>query len=328
MQETVEPITPESFSDQARRLPLPETVDTKSLRWPYLLGVVGFHLAALLALSPALFRWSSVLACCVGIYVFGTLGVNLCYHRLLTHRGFKCSRQLEHFFAILGVCCLQDTPAHWVAVHRMHHQHSDEQPDPHSPLVNFLWGHMAWLWTENSKLNRLSMFEAYVKDLLRDRFYVWLERNFTWISINLLQWGFFFIIGAITGWCATGHTGEAMRAGASMLVWGVFARTVIVWHITWSVNSVTHMWGYRSYETQESSRNNWIVALLSNGEGWHNNHHAQPRAASHGHQWWEFDVTFQTIRLLSALGLARDIVLPVAPANATVPVAADPAQPL
>jgi fatty-acid desaturase len=293
-----------------RSLPLPETVDGRKVRWPYLAGVVLIHALALLAFWPALFHWSSVIAAAAGVYVFGTLGINLCYHRLLTHRGFKCNKRLEHFFALLGVCCLQDTPAHWVAVHRMHHQHSDEQSDPHSPLVNFFWSHLGWLWIENSELERFGIFERYVKDLISDRFYRRLERNHFWVTVNLVQWLLFFLAGAAIGWFSMHRAGGSAMAGASMLVWGVYVRTVIVWHITWSVNSVTHLWGYRNYDTRESSRNNWIVGILSNGEGWHNNHHAQPRAASHGHQWWELDVTFLTIRMLAMLGIAWDLVLP------------------
>ena len=114
-----------------------------------------------------------------GTYVFGTLGINLCYHRLLTHRSFDCPKWLEHCFAILGVCCLQDTPARWVGVHRMHHQHSDEPDDPHSPLVTFLWGHVGWLLVPNHELSRMELYERYAKDLLRDRFYLKLERRFS-----------------------------------------------------------------------------------------------------------------------------------------------------
>ncbi|HWB60295.1 MAG TPA: fatty acid desaturase, partial [Chthoniobacteraceae bacterium] len=317
------PRTP-STPDFAPRLQLPTTVDTRKVRWPYLTSVVVVHALALLAFWPALFRWSSVIAAAAGVYVFGTLGINLCYHRLLTHRGFKCGKRLEHFFALLGVCCLQETPAHWVAVHRMHHQHSDEQPDPHSPLVNFFWSHLGWLWIENSELERFGLFERYAKDLVADRFYRRLERNFAWVWVNLVQWGIFFLAGAAIGWLPAHSIRDAAMAGLSMLVWAVFVRTVIVWHITWSVNSVTHLWGYRNYDTRESSRNNWIVGLLSNGEGWHNNHHAQPRAASHGHRWWELDVTFLTIRALATLGIASDVVLPV-PATAEKKPAPAPA---
>jgi stearoyl-CoA desaturase (delta-9 desaturase) len=287
-------------------------VDRRRIRWSYLTGVAGIHALALLALFPALFRWSSVAAVPIGWYVFGMLGINLCYHRLLTHRAFRCGSRLEHFLALLGICCLQDTPVHWVAAHRLHHQHSDEQPDPHSPLVSFFWSHLGWLWVENSELDEFETLQRYVKDLLRDRFYVRVERWSFWGTVILAQWVMFFLLGAAIGWFQTHRYEEALWGGTSMLVWGVFVRTVVVWHITWSVNSVTHLWGSRRYDTNESSRNNWVIGLLSHGEGWHNNHHAQPRAAAHGHRWWEVDVTYLTIRLLALLGLAWDVV-PVDP---------------
>lgn len=129
-----------------------------------------------------------------------------------------------------------------------------------------------------------------------------------WVWINLGQWGVFFAIGFVLGWVTDADWTEGLRVGLSMLVWGVFVRTVLVWHITWSVNSVAHLWGYRNYETDENSRNNIFVGLISNGEGWHNNHHAQPRAAAHGHKWWELDVTWITIWLLQQVGLAWDVV--------------------
>src|SRR6185503_17069257 len=119
----------------------------------------------------------------------------------------------------------------------------------------------------------------------------------------------FYLAGFAAGAYTTGLAAGA-RFGASLVVWGVVVRTVVVWHITWSINSVTHLWGYRSYETGENSRNNWIVALVSNGEGWHNNHHADQRSAAHGHHWWEFDLTWLTIRFLEAIGLAREVSRP------------------
>jgi stearoyl-CoA desaturase (delta-9 desaturase) len=179
-------------------------------------------------------------------------------------------------------------------------------------MVGFFWSHIGWLWRENSDLDRFEMLPLYVKDLLRDRFYVKLERRSFLIAINLAQCAVFFLGGTAIGWLSSGRLEEAARSGASMLVWGVFVRTVLVWHITWSVNSVTHLWGYRTYETSERSRNNWLIGLLSNGEGWHNNHHAHPRAAAHGHRWWELDVTYLTIRWLAMLGLIWDVV-PVTP---------------
>lgn len=293
-----------------KSIPLPESVKTGKLIWPYTIGVVGYHLLAFLALIPWLFSWSGLILCVSGFYIFGTLGINLCYHRLLTHRGFTCPRWLEHTLAIIGVCCLQDTPAHWVAVHRKHHQHSDEQPDPHSPLVNFFWGHMGWLFVENSDMDRMTMYERYVKDLLRDRFYLHLERGANWVWINLAQWIVFYLVGSGIGWAISGNIMSGVQMGLSWVVWGVILRTVCVWHITWSVNSVTHVWGYRNYDTNECSRNNVLVGLISNGEGWHNNHHADPRSAAHGHRWWEFDVTYLTIQGLALVGLAKDVIKP------------------
>jgi stearoyl-CoA desaturase (delta-9 desaturase) len=205
---------------------------------------------------------------------------------------------------------MQDTPARWVAVHRRHHEHADCQDDPHTPLVSFLWGHMGWMLVRNRDLIGLGIYDRYAKDILRDPFYRRLERTLLYPAIVLLSWAAFFAAGCAAVLLTGGDAAQAMRFGASLLVWGVFVRTVLVWHITWSVNSLSHIWGYRNYETNERSRNNWFVALISNGEGWHNNHHADPRSARHGHRWWELDLVYETIRLLRAVGLARNVRLP------------------
>lgn len=272
--------------------------------------MLAIHLLALLAFIPWLFSWTGAILAFVGLYVFGTLGISICFHRLLTHRGMVFPKPLEHAFAILGICSMQDTPARWVAMHRRHHEHSDEQPDPHSPLVNFFWAHMGWLMFKNRDLTRLGLTNRYAKDVLRDRFYVIVERKGPWLSIVAASWLIFFAGGFIAELLLGGTAMQALQFGLSLLVWGVFVRTVLVWHNTWSVNSVTHVWGYRNYETDESSRNNLIVGYLSAGEGWHNNHHADPRSARHGHMWWETDLTWLTIRLLAALGLAEKVVTP------------------
>lgn len=299
-----------------RRLRRPQSVNRRRILWPYVVSISLYHLLAMFAAVPWLFSWTGVILAFAGLYVFGTLGINLCFHRLLTHRGFNCPRWLEHTLALLGICCLQDTPARWVAVHRLHHQHSDEEPDPHSPLVTFLWGHMGWLFVENRQVNSVLTYDRYARDVLKDPFYFAFERNLLWVWVNLLQWAAFFLPGLAIGW-SRGNVDEGVQFGLSLLVWGVFVRTIAVWHITWSVNSATHMWGYRNYETGENSRNNWLVALISNGEGWHNNHHADQRSAAHGHRWWEFDVTYLTICVLEKLGLATDVVRP----NAKLPAA-------
>ncbi len=295
----------------APRLPLPATVLPHRIVWSYAITVGVFHALALLALLPWFFSTTGVVLAIGGVYVFGSLGINLCYHRMLTHRGLVCPKWLEYGFATLGVCCMQDTPAHWVAVHRRHHEHSDRQPDPHSPLAGFLWGHVGWMLLDNSGAGRRGVYDGYAKDILRDPFYRRLERTMLYPVIVLSSCAVFFLAG-FTAAIATGaDTSGALQFGASLLVWGVFVRVVLVWHITWSVNSLAHLWGYQNYATGEYSRNNWLVSLLSNGEGWHNNHHADPRSARHGHRWWELDPIFGFVTLLEACGLARDVRRPI-----------------
>ena len=297
--------------DQVRNNPTVQRVSAdRTIAWPYACGIVGYHLLALLAVLPWFFTWSGVIVALAGLFVFGTLGINLGYHRLLTHRGLICPKWLERTFVVLGVCCVQDTPARWVSIHRLHHRYSDEPGDPHSPLGRFVWGHMSWLMVEAPDLAKLRIYERYAKDILADRFYRSLERGSRWVYIVLASWVVFFAAGFVGTRVAGGAAPEALRVGGSFLVWSVFLRTVLVWHITWSVNSLAHVWGYQRYDTGDSSRNNLFVGYVSNGEGWHNNHHADPRSARHGHAWWELDVTWLTIRLLGAAGLARRIAMP------------------
>ena len=179
-------------------------------------------------------------------------------------------------------------------------------------LVTFFWGHMGWLLVENRELNSVLTYDRYARDVLKDPFYFAFERNLLWFWVNLAQGVLFYLAGFAIGWATSGQVMGGVQFGLSLLVWGVILRTVLVWHITWSVNSLSHIWGYRNYETTENSRNNWFVALISNGEGWHNNHHADQRSASHGHRWWEFDITYLTIVLLEKLGLAHDVARPSA----------------
>ena len=295
-------------ADATRRLDIPESARPFRLARIDAAGIAAIHLIALFAFVPWLFSWTGVVLALLGLYVFGTLGISLCFHRMLTHRSVVCPVRLEHSLAILGLCCVQDTPARWVGIHRRHHEHADEQPDPHSPLAGFFWGHVGWMLFRNRELTRVRLVSRYAKDVMRDPFYAKLEQNFRWVRVVLISWLVFFATALLVELVLGGSALEAIQFGFSVLIWGVFVRTVLVWHITWSVNSVTHMWGYRNYETDESSRNNLIIGFLSNGEGWHNNHHAAPRSARFGHRWWELDVTWLTIRLLSALGLARKIV--------------------
>jgi stearoyl-CoA desaturase (delta-9 desaturase) len=285
--------------------------------------ILGFHLLALLACIPWLFSWSGLALVPLGVYLFGTVGINIGFHRLLTHRGFACPRWLECALTVLGVCSRQGTPLSWVAVHRMHHQHSDEDADPHTPRASFFWSHVGWFLVYDPAVWNIGTYDRYARDLLRDRFVKNLEKPRVWRRVQAAQLAVFLILGAVVGAVATASWLGALRMALSWLVWGVLVRTVVVWHITWSINSVTHVWGYRNYDTRDDSRNNLLVGLISNGEGWHNNHHAQPRAAAHGIRWWELDVAWITIWGLERLGLVRDVVRPKAQAEGEPP--AEPA---
>lgn len=291
-------------------LPYPEATQPLQLIWSYALVLLAVHLTAMLIFVPYLFTWSGMILGVLGHFFFGMLGITVGYHRLLTHRGFTCPRWLEHTFAVLGMCNLQDSPARWVAIHRMHHQHSDHQPDPHTPLANFLWAHVGWVIYRNRDLDRTSRYERYVRDLLRDPFYLRMERYSGWFFVFVAHAVLITLVGGVYGFLVSGGLSEALRYAASWYVWAVAARTVFVLHGTWAVNSLTHVSGYRNYETRDNSRNNWLVALMTHGEGWHNNHHAQPRAARHGHRWWELDMSWWVISLLEKVGLAKDVVRP------------------
>jgi stearoyl-CoA desaturase (delta-9 desaturase) len=227
----------------------------------------------------------------------GGLGVCLGYHRLLTHGSFQTSAPLRFLFGLLGGISGEGSALDWVANHRKHHAFSDQDGDPHSPRDGGLWAHMLWLFPRHTAAENTAHVARWAPDLAKDPGIAFLHKTF-------LLWHF-LIGGALlaSGWALYGRD-----VGISWLVWGVAVRMVIVFHVTWFVNSATHMWGYRNYETTDDSRNLWWVGLVAFGEGWHNNHHAYQRMAAHGHKWWEVDVTYWAILVLERLGLAWDVV--------------------
>ena len=290
-------------------LTIPATVRSDKVIWLYVGTVVFIHLAALTAFIPWVFSWTGVALAVLGVPFYG-IGITLGYHRLLAHRSLVVPKWLEHGFALFAQCSLQDTPAKWVTVHRMHHAFSDEQPDPHSPLVNFFWSHFEWLFYHNTATRTIGAMQKYAHDILEDPFYMRLEKSFIGPSIYLAHLLMYPLVGAIIGWMTTGTAMGALQFSLSLFVWGGLVRTVLGWHVTWSVNSLTHLFGYRNYETNESSRNNWFVGLVALGEGWHNNHHHDPAAASVWIRWWEFDLTYCVIFVLERLGLATRVIEP------------------
>jgi len=287
----------------------PSTV-TRQIVWRYVLPISIIHLLACAVCIPWLFSWTGVALLIGGIYFYGGLGINIAYHRLLTHRSFKCPHWVERLLVLVAICCLEDAPASWVATHRRHHIDSDEQPDPHSPLVSFFWSHIGWLLVGNREVRCISAYDRFARDVLKDPFYLKLQRGLLSAWIYLIHTALYFAFGFLVGWLAVGDLLSGVQLGLSVVTWGVLLRTVCVWHISWSVNSLSHLFGYRNHETAENSRNNWLVAFLTSGEGWHNNHHHDPASASNWHRWWEVDPMYGIIRLLEICGLATDVIRP------------------
>jgi stearoyl-CoA desaturase (delta-9 desaturase) len=284
----------------------PAATEPRQLLARYFVPIVTVHLLALLVFVPALFSWTGVILCVAGVHVFGQT-ITMGYHRLLAHRSFATPLWFEHVLVVGALCCLEDSPARWIATHRMHHAHSDEEDDPHTPLVTFLWGHLWWILVRNRELHHRTNYDRYARDILRDPFYMWIEKN-AWSPLwfYMAQVAVYAAAGFGAALLWTDAVGAAWFA-ASVVVWGVYARTVLVWHITWSVNSLTHLFGYRNHDTEENSRNNWVVALFAAGEGWHNNHHADPACCTVQHRWWEVDVTYWELRALSLVGLTSQL---------------------
>ncbi|MBF2072842.1 MAG: fatty acid desaturase [Synechococcales cyanobacterium C42_A2020_086] len=260
------------------------------ISWPFILFFIAIHLLAIAALW--FFSWTAFAMTLFLHWLLGSIGICLGYHRLLSHRSFQVPQWLEYAIAILGALAMQGGPIFWVAGHRLHHAYTeDEIKDPYSARRGFWWSHMLWLVYPQPEFFDYEQYARFAPDLAKQPFYRWLNRYFL-----LLQLPLGILLYVIGGW--------------SFVLWGMFVRAVWLWHSTWFINSVTHLWGYRTFETADNSRNLWWAALLTYGEGWHNNHHAYPQVAKAGWQWWEMDVTWWAINLLQWLGLARKVNLP------------------
>lgn len=257
------------------------------LIWPTIIFMVVIHVGALFAFLPSNFSWSAVGVALLLHWVTGGLGITLGWHRLVTHRSFQTPKWLEYLLVFCGSLSCQGGPIEWVGLHRHHHIHSDQDLDHHNSMQGFWWSHMGWMLHEVPAKEETA---RYTKDIADDPVYQFLEKNFL-----PLQIAFAVVLYLIGGW--------------SFVVWGTFVRLVLVYHCTWFVNSATHKFGYRTFESDDRSTNCWWVALLTYGEGWHNNHHAFQHSARHGLQWWEIDMTWMTIWVLQALGLARKVKL-------------------
>ena len=263
-----------------------ETADPQKINWTNCIAFGLFHAGAVAALF--IFSWQALAVALFLFWMCTGLGISMGYHRLHTHRSYQVPLALEYFFAVCGTLTLEGGPIFWVATHRLHHQKSDQPGDPHSPRDGGLWSHMGWLLVGESKHSDAPQMSKYAPDLAKDRFYVWLN-NYHWVPMIVLG-VLLFAIG-----------------GVPFVLWGICLRVVVGLHSTWLVNSATHMWGSRRFATRDDSRNNWLIALMTSGEGWHNNHHAHPTSARHGLTWYEFDLSWIQIRILMFLGIAKSV---------------------
>lgn len=259
---------------------------SRKLQWSTVIGVLIFHALAIWALFT--FSWSNLLAAFITWWIAGSWGIGLAYHRLLTHGGFKTPKWLEYFMTFCGTFAFQSGAITWVATHRIHHKFTETEEDPHSPRGGALWSHIGWILQGDGQVKDEATMQRYAPDLMKDPVHRVMNRYY-WMSSVLLG-GVLFLIG---GW--------------TMVLWGIFLRTVLGWHFTWLVNSATHIWGTRRFDTHDDSRNNGLIAAVTFGEGWHNNHHANPRSAKHGLAWYEFDVNWVQIKLLEKFGLAKKV---------------------
>jgi fatty-acid desaturase len=256
--------------------------------------LIVLHVGAIAALF--MFSWKALLVSALLYWMTIGWGISLGYHRLHTHRSYQTPLALEYFFALCGAMTLEGGPIFWVATHRIHHQKSDQAGDPHSPRDGAWWAHVGWILFGETNHNNTKMMSKYAPDLAKHRFYVWLN-NYHWLPTVVLA-AVLFAIG-----------------GLPLMLWAVCVRIVVGLHATWLVNSATHLWGSRRFNTKDDSRNSWWVALLTFGEGWHNNHHAHPTSARHGLAWYEFDISWISLKLMKLVGIAKGVRVAKLPEN-------------
>ena len=259
---------------------------SQKIQWHTIIGVTIFHAMAVAAFFT--FSWQNLAVAVVFWWLANSVGVGIGYHRLLTHRGFKTPKWVEYILTFCGTLALQSGAINWVTTHRKHHAFTETDQDPHSPAKGLYHAHMGWIFQGEGQSQSETSMMRYTPDMMRDPVQRFMNKYY-WMSSILLGIGLYAF------------------GGFSMIFWAIGLRVVFGWQTTWLVNSVTHTWGTRRFESRDTSTNNGLVAALTFGEGWHNNHHTYPRSAKHGLTWKEIDLNWMQIWTLEKLGLATDV---------------------
>ncbi|MCX6936067.1 MAG: acyl-CoA desaturase [Verrucomicrobia bacterium] len=282
-----------SMSHAHATTPLPKLI-LLALVWLPIFGVIS----AIILLWNRYVSWTDLILL-LTLFIICSFGITLGFHRMLTHKSFQARPWLKTFLLISGSMAMQGPALHWAATHTQHHANSDEEDDPHSPIKSLWHAHAGWILD-----NFQPDIQRYAGALLKDPIIVAMNKTFwLWVFVGL------FIPTTIGGATAFFYGKSILFGAFTGLIWGGFVRLFLNQHITWSVNSICHTFGRRSFETSDQSRNNWIFGLLAMGEGWHNNHHAFPRSARHGMHWTQPDFSAWLLWVLEKLGLVRDVVL-------------------
>jgi stearoyl-CoA desaturase (delta-9 desaturase) len=268
----------------------------RQIDWVRIVPFILLHLSCLAVFFVGV-SWFAVVVMVV-FYLLRMFAITAFYHRYFSHKAFKTSRPVQFFFALIGVMSTQNGPLWWAAHHRYHHRHADKEGDLHSPRDGFWYSHMGWFLNKQNFATQ----EHLVKDWIRFPELKWLDRHSVLVSV--MTAASFWIIGS-----ALAHFAPSLKTnGIQLFVWGFLISTVLLTHVTLTINSFAHRFGFRTYDTQDDSRNNWFLALITLGEGWHNNHHFCPASVRQGFVWWQIDISYYVLRMMAAVGLIWDLV--------------------
>jgi stearoyl-CoA desaturase (delta-9 desaturase) len=269
--------------------------DHAGIDWLRIIPFIGLHLGCIAVFWVG--TSSIAVTTAIALYLLRMFAITAFYHRYFAHKSFKTSRPVQFLFALIGASATQRGPLWWAAHHRQHHRHADQEQDPHSPKQGFLWSHMGWFLSRKHFRADLSL----VPELARYPELRWLDRYDIAVPVMLAV-----VLYAVGEALATAQP-ALNTSGWQMVIWGYFISTVVLIHATLLINSLAHRVGRRRYQTQDDSRNNFLLALLTLGEGWHNNHHYHAASARQGFYWWEIDISYYLLWCMQKLGLIWDV---------------------